>query len=76
MVMEMFVGSSTGHATYQSEEMTEALEVLSKRPDLYDLLIKIYYHDYFASPFFEIYPTFQCWFDHNEELKIQNIFKR
>ncbi len=69
MIMEMYENSRTKHSTHGSKAIDEAIQYLRKREDLYEIILKTYYQDYLASPFFKIYPNFQCWLKENGELK-------
>ena len=61
--------TTTNHATFGNNNMKTAIQLLLKRNDLFEILLKTYYYDYIeVQAYFDIYPTFGCWLENNEEL--------
>lgn len=68
-IEEYLATSKTGHATKSLKEYNSAVELLSEREDLYQMLISTYYEDYKQfSRFFKMYPTFKCWMANRDPL--------
>ena len=60
-IMGILRQTDTGHSTYQKESRKELIEFMSRREDLYQILLKTYFQDYQQTLLFPMLPSFRCW---------------